>query len=289
LPPAQRPGDVVTQMQTLSPPAAPPRPPVRLQWMRVLVALVVREMATKFGRSWGGYFWAIAEPLGGILMLTAAFSFALRTPPLGNNFALFYATGIIPFFLFSKVSNAVSQAITSNRGLLNYPVVRPLDTVLAKFVTDFLTMFVVGVLLYTAIIRYYALPVTLDLAAIFNGFLLMGLLGLGIGTLNCVITGFWPTWRNIWNVLTKPLFIVSGMFYTFESLPPQAQAVLWWNPLIHGVGLLRSGFYAGYDAGYVAPLYVLGIALGCLFVGGRATAAEGSAPGAHGGSRGCEA
>ena len=71
-------------------------------------------------------------------------------------------------------------------------------------------------LLYTGIILYYDLPVTLDLAAIFNGFLLMGLLGLGFGTLNCVIFRFWPTWRHIWNVLTKPLFLISGMFYTFE-------------------------------------------------------------------------
>ena len=142
---------------------------------------------------------------------------------------------------------SVGQAIDSNRGLLTYPVVNPLDAVLAKFATDFLTMFVVGLLLYTGIILYYDLPVTLDLAAIFNGFLLMGLLGLGFGTLNCVIYGFWPTWRHVWNVLTKPLFIVSGMFYTFESLPPEAQAVLWYNPLIHAIGLTRSGFYAGYE------------------------------------------
>ena len=69
----------------------------------MLFALVVREMSTKFGRSWGGYLWAIAEPLGGILLLTLAFSLALRKPPLGTNFPLFYATGIVPFFLFSNV------------------------------------------------------------------------------------------------------------------------------------------------------------------------------------------
>jgi capsular polysaccharide transport system permease protein len=256
----------MVQMQA-SPSTARPRPPVPLQWLRVLFALMVREMATKFGRSWGGYIWAIAEPLGGIILLTIAFSFAFRKPPIGTNFALFYATGIIPFYLFSTVTASVGQAIDSNRGLLTYPVVNPLDAVLAKFATGFLTMFVVGLLLYTGIILYYDLPVTLDLAAIFNGFLLMGLLGLGFGTLNCVIYRFWPTWRHVWNVLTKPLFIVSGMFYIFESLPPEAQAVLWYNPLIHAIGLTRSGFYAGYNAGYVAPLYVLAIAGGCFLIG----------------------
>ena len=136
-------------------------------------------------------------------------------------------------------------------------MVRPLDAVLAKFVTDFLTMFVVGVLLFAGIILYYALPVNLDLAAASTASCSWGCSGSGIGTLNCVLFGFWPTWTNIWNVLTKPLFIISGMFYTFESLPPQAQAILWYNPLVHAVGLMRAGFYGGYDAAYVSPLYVL--------------------------------
>lgn len=243
------------------------RPPVHLRWLRVIFALVVREMGTRFGRSSGGYLWAVAEPLGGILLLTAAFSLAFRRPPLGTNFALFYATGIIPFFLFTHASQGAGKAIDSNRGLLRYPVVSPLDAVLAKFITDFLTMFVVGVLLYTSIILWYGLQVSLNFALIFNGFLLMGLIGLGIGTLNCVLFGFWPTWRNIWTVLTKPLFILSGMFYTFESMPREAQGILWYNPLIHAIGLIRSGFYSSYEPTYVAPLYVLGLAAGTFLLG----------------------
>ena len=245
----------------------PSRRPVRLRWLRVIFALVVREMGTRFGRSWGGYLWAVAEPLGGILLLTAAFSIAFRRPPLGNNFSLFYATGIIPFFLFTGVSQGTGKAIDSNRGLLRYPVVSPLDAVLAKFITDFLTMFVVGVVLYTSIILWYGLQVNLNFALIFNGFLLMGLIGLGIGTLNCVLFGFWPTWRNVWTVLTKPLFILSGMFYTFESMPQEAQGFLWYNPLIHVIGIIRSGFYSSYRPDYVAPFYVLGIAAVTFLVG----------------------
>jgi capsular polysaccharide transport system permease protein len=257
------------EMQVLSPPlaASPVQGPVRFRWPRVLFALVVREMSTKFGRSWGGYLWAIAEPVGGILLLTFIFGLALRKPPLGTNFALFYASGIIPFFLFSKVTGSVAGAIDSNRGLLTYPVVQPLDAVFAKFITDFLTMLVVGALLYSFLILYYGLPVSLDVAAIFNGFLLMGLLGLGFGTMNCVIYGFWPTWKHIWNVLTKPLFFLSGMFYTYESLPPRAQSVLWYNPLFQAVGLTRAGIYSGYDPVYISPAYVLGISLGCFTVG----------------------
>ncbi len=44
------------------------------QRLRVLAALIIRETSARFGRSWGGYIWAIAEPTGGIVLLSVAFS-----------------------------------------------------------------------------------------------------------------------------------------------------------------------------------------------------------------------
>ena len=61
-----------------------------LQHSRVLIALFIREMITRYGRSIGGYAWAILEPVGWILMLSAIFSSFIRTPPLGQNFPLFF-------------------------------------------------------------------------------------------------------------------------------------------------------------------------------------------------------
>src|SRR5690606_29731202 len=151
-PPMQQNPQPLSQPASRQPPPSPPPSPragrVRFQRLRVLFALVVREMGTKFGRSAGGYAWAIAEPLGGILLLAVAFSLALRSPPLGSSFILFYSTGIIPFHLFNGLSKGVSGAVSSNRGLLTYPVVTPLDAVLAKALLSFLTLFMVALLLY---------------------------------------------------------------------------------------------------------------------------------------------
>lgn len=240
---------------------------MRFQRLRVLFALVVREMGTKFGRSAGGYLWAIAEPLGGILLLSVAFSIALRTPPIGTSFMLFYATGVVPFSMFNTMSKSVAGAIASNKGLLNYPVVSTLDTVLAKFVLNFLTIGVVAILLFTGIILSAGLRVNLDLGAVLSAFVLASLLGLGIGTLNCVLIGFFSTWKNIWGVLTRPLFILSGVLYVYARVPPGFRAVLWYNPLVHVIGVMRSGFYGTYDASYVSYTYVLGISLGSFVIG----------------------
>jgi capsular polysaccharide transport system permease protein len=50
--------------------------------------------------------------------------------------------------------------------------------------------------------------VNLNLAAVLTAFVLAAMLGLGVGTLNCVLFGLYPTWSNVWGVLSRPLFIL---------------------------------------------------------------------------------
>lgn len=225
-------------------------------------------MATTFGKSAGGYFWAIAQPLGGILLLSIAFSLALRTPPLGTSFLFFYSTGVMPFQLFSNTQRAVSAAISSNRGLLAYPVVSVLDAVIAKFLLTLVTNFIISVLLIGGVIIASGTYVVLDWADITTAYLLVSLLGLGVGTLNCVLFGFFPTWKNIWSVLTRPLFILSGILFLYEDAPAAFQKVLWYNPIMHCIGLMRAGFFGTYHAEHVSIPYVLGISLACFVLGG---------------------
>jgi capsular polysaccharide transport system permease protein len=250
---------------TLSPPlAATPR----LRHLRVVAALMLREMDTRFGRAAGGYLWAVAQPLGTILLLSVAFSLMLRSPPMGTSFLLFYATGIIPFNMYRAISTSVAGAVATNRGLLAYPVVSALDAVLAKFVLELCTATLVAAIVFGAVILFFELHVVLDLGAIVTGFGLAALLGLGVGTVNCVLFGFFPTWRNVWRMLSRPLFLLSGVFFLFESLPGKLQAALWWNPLAHVLAVMRSGFYGTYEPQFVSYPYVLGWGLALFFVGG---------------------
>ena len=90
---------------------------VPLQRLRVLFALMVRDMSAKFGRSVGGYLWAVAEPLGGIMLLAVVFSLASARRRSARASCFFYATGVIPFFLYSTVAGGAANAVRANRGL----------------------------------------------------------------------------------------------------------------------------------------------------------------------------
>jgi capsular polysaccharide transport system permease protein len=234
---------------------------------RSVMALILREMSTRYGQNPGGYIWAVLEPLGAIVVLSLAFSLMMRSPSLGNSFILFYATGYLPFSLYQTLSNNIARAISFSKALLFYPSVTWVDAILARFLLNALTGLLVAYLLLTGILMVIDTRVVLDLAPMVLAMGLTMLLGLGIGTLNCALGGIFPTWDLIWSIATRPLFIASGIFFTMEDLPRSVQDILWYNPLIHITGIMRRGFFPMYSPQYVSVLYVLAIALVTLVLG----------------------
>ena len=249
-------------------PRAPRRSPKRrFASLRTIGALVLREMTTTYGRSPGGYLWAILEPVAGIALLTAIFAMSFRSPALGDSFPLFYATGMMPFMMFTGIHSKVSQSLSFNRPLLAYPSVTFVDTIIARFVLNFLTQLMVCYIVFTGIFIFSDTNVILDIPTAALGFTLTGALALSIGTLNCFLFTRFKVWQQTWSILMRPMFFISCVFMLFETIPQPFSDYLWWNPLIHVIGCVRRGFYATYDGLYVTPLYVLMLSTICFTFG----------------------
>ncbi len=224
---------------------------------RVIFALIVREMMTTYGRSAGGYIWAFLEPLLGIALLTLVFALVMRSPPMGTSFALFYACGIIPFMTYMTVQQKIAQSIGFSRQLLVYPRVTFFDAVAARFVLNGITELVVAYVLLSGILIFTGWRAMLDFGEIAMSLGLALLVGLGVGSLNCVLFALYPTWARVWAIGNRPMFILSGIFFMYEDVPPAFQKILWWNPLMHLVGLMRGGVYPTYINDYVSVPYIL--------------------------------
>ncbi|MCI2399801.1 ABC transporter permease [Aliiroseovarius subalbicans] len=234
---------------------------------RTILALMLREMSSTYGRSVAGYFWALAEPVGGIAMMTILFSLALTAPALGDNFPLYYASGFLPFILYSELANKAGQSVRFSKPLLFYPGVTYIDAILARVTLNALTQIMVFVIVVATIIVGFQIDVILDVPAIATAFAMALALALGIGTLNCYLNWRLPSWERIWVIINRPLFLMSCVFFNFETVPQPFQDYLWFNPLIHVVGQMRRGIYATYDAEYVSLSYCFGLAGLCLLFG----------------------
>jgi len=239
----------------------------RLRSMRTILALMLREMATSYGRSAMGYLWAIIEPVAALTLMTLVFSVFLRSPALGTNFPLFFASGFLVFSIYSGVGNNVASAVQYSRPLLEYPAVTALDAVLARFLLNYLTHLMVIFIILTGIIVIYDLRLILDLQQLGLGLLMAGAFALGVGTFNCYLFIAYPSYVQVWAILNRPMFIISGIFFLFDSVPQPFNDLLWYNPLIHIVGQTRAGLYATYSASYVSVAYVMGVSMVLFMIG----------------------
>lgn len=227
---------------------------------RAIGALVLREITTTYGRSPGGYIWAVLEPAAGITLLTIVFSIGFRSPPLGTSFALFYAAGILPLLMYTDISSKLAQTVQFSQALLAYPRVTFLDALIARFVLNLLTQMMVHFMVLGFIMIYLQPTTVLDFSKIAQAYVLVIALALGIGTLNSFLTLAYPIWQTAWSILNRPLFLVSCVFFIFESVPQPYSNYLWFNPIVHIAGLMRDGFYPFYQPSYVSFLYPLGVA-----------------------------
>jgi capsular polysaccharide transport system permease protein len=264
--------DMPADTDPIEPRLEPLRRPARARRFksaRTIGALIMREMQTTYGRSAGGYAWALLEPIGGIALFAFILStgFRIRTPPLGDNFPLFLASGLLLLGLFMQISTRTAQSINFSKPLLFYPAVRYTDPIIARFLLNFLTQLLVIYIIVYGILLIYDMRVIFNMPQIALAVGLTGLLALGIGTLNCFLFSLYPILQNVWSIVTRPLVLVSTIFFTFENIPRGYQDIAWWNPLVHVIGLMRRGFYASYEADWASPFYVGLVGGGSLVVG----------------------
>lgn len=256
-----------TQPRHAATPASPSNGFFRM--VRTVSALILREIATTYGRSAGGYLWALADPILGVTLLTVIFQVVMgrSSPPIGGNFPLFYATGYVTFQMYNDISNKMAASLRYSRPLLAYPAVTFVDALLARLILNTIMHVIVFTVLIAGIAVVFRLALVMDVAVVIRALGLTALLGAGVGTMNCFLIMRFPVWERAWSIVTRPLFLISGIFFTYDIMPKIAQDVLWWNPVLHVIGLTRRGVYGIYPADYVSETYVTLVALILLALG----------------------
>lgn len=235
--------------------------------LRAIIALILREMQTSHGRASGGYLWTIAEPVGGIALLTLIFSAGFRTPPLGTNFAIFYATGIVPFMAYLDMSGKVANSIRYSKPLLAYPAVTFIDALIGRILFNSVTHILVSSLIFTGICAFMDTRTDPQIDQIALGMLMALLLATAVGAMNCFLFEAFSWWHSLWSILMRPVFLVSCIFFVYDDIPQPYRDYLWWNPLVHVIGQMRHAFYPSYSGDYISYTYHFGFSLGLLALG----------------------
>ena len=247
-------------MAVTEPVSEPPRLSTRqalLTQGRVLYALLLREASLRLGQHRFGHVLVLVEAIWFSAILGVIRYFLEVPAPYGQSIIFYMFTGMFPYTLYRQLHSRVSAALEANRALLSYPVVRPVDTLLARAgmqcafqLTAFLIFY--GLFIWLDLAEFPAHPAQL-LAAVAATILL----GFGMGVTGMILRSLWGGWSTVDMMITRVLFFVSGIFYQVEILPPQVREILVWNPMVHAIEWVRYCIYANYFTQILDREYLL--------------------------------
>jgi capsular polysaccharide transport system permease protein len=234
---------------------------------RVLFALMLRNMRTKFFGNGLGYLVAVAWPLTHIVVLVAMFTFLGRAPPFGDSIGLFIATGVVPFQTFNYLARYMMLALARGRPLLAFPEVKVLDMLFSAAMLEVLSAccVVIAFLVIAWFAGIDAMPRDIVQAAFALGACM--LLGLGFGLVNGVLALAFPPWFTGYALVTILFWLASGVYFVPDALPAAAREALAWLPVLQVIEWMRSAYYEGYGGLVLDRSYVIGFAIAMIFFG----------------------
>lgn len=228
---------------------------------------MLRDMRTRFGRSYWGYLIAILWPLTHLMAMTLVFTFMRRAAPIfGDNNAVFVATGVAPYILAMYPSRTTSTAVDAHKSVLMFPAIRPFDLMLARAAVETLAAFLVVILFVSIVYTFDREIIPNDHIVAAGAIFATVYLSISFGLFSAIIIGIFNFWQTGHAILLVFIYLSSGIFFPIESTGETARAILWFNPLAHCVEWLRSAYYPGYGESFVSRSYVLWSATVFLFL-----------------------
>lgn len=229
---------------------------------KVIGALMLREVHTRYGRENLGFLWFTAEPLLFCLLVIGLWVGLHGRFDHGVPIVEFVMTGYLPLTLWSHVTSRAINCLRANAALLYHRQVKMVDLFLARILLEvygsMIAYLVAAFVFWSA--GLYELPRNWSLfyLAWFYFILLAAGLGLVVGSLSEM-----SEWvEKFIGPVMFCLLPVSGAFFMADWLPDNLRAIALWIPTVSAYELLRAGqfgkgIHVHYDLAYLS--FVCGV------------------------------
>lgn len=231
-----------------------------------LGALVERERRTRFAGGAIGHFWAYLTPIAWIAFVVVLFWTLNRAPPIYVAPEIFVATGILPYLAFRQTITSLTRAIPANRSLLYLRPVQAHDLLLATALREAINLTITAFVIFAGISILFDVSAPADPAGVILGLALAWFLACGLGRFIAVIGLISDSFARFVPILLRPVFWLSGIFYTATELPGAAQAALWYSPILHITEIVREGYFLGYHSPIATAWMPLAVGAGFYLI-----------------------
>jgi capsular polysaccharide transport system permease protein len=234
---------------------------------RVVGAMVMRELQTRYGRNNVGYLWMIGEPL----MLASVISTLHYVGKLSHQAGMgpypFSVIGYCLFMIFRNLFNRGEGMIQSAVSMMYHKMITPLDVVLAKAIVELggclsslAILMIAGIMLGIA-----ELPVR----PLYLFFAIFQIIWWAFG-LSLIIASYTYD-SHVLGRFVHPvsyfMMPLSGAFFTMSFLPPWARPLMEWNPMMSIFETARYGWFQAASDRYMFTGYTVAVSAGLTYWG----------------------
>lgn len=238
---------------------------------RVLGALFMREALTRYGRHNIGFLWLFVEPMIFTLGVTALWTAGNMVHGSGVPIVAFALTGYSSVLLWRNMPGRCIGALLANVSLLYHRNIKVLDIFLARLMLEFggatISFFVLSLVFIS--IGWVEPPE--DILEVAAGWFIIAWFGSALAILLGAMSHENELVDKIWHPFSYLLFPLSGAAFMVDALPKAAQNVILYIPIVHGVEMVREGYFgsrarAHFDLSYILPFCLVLTALALLEV-----------------------
>ena len=238
--------------------------------------LTLRELRTKYRRSFLGWTWSMLNPLAVLAIYGFVFGVLFKAnAPVGdpsglNGFAWFLIIAILPWNFFALVTNLGLNAISSNSGLVRR-VAFPREVLVFSNVVHAMVQFGIELCLLAVVLLFAGSPILPWLPVVALLSIVVAVFAAGLALALSALAVYFRDLTYLWSIAIQVWFFITPVVYPPEvvanELPTWAQNLLRLNPMVHVVGAYRDLLYHARFPSLARIGAICGAAIVSLFIG----------------------
>lgn len=214
--------------------------------LRVIGALLMRELHTRYGRANLGFAWFIGEPIVFTFGVVALWSITRGRMEHNVNLVPFVLTGYAPMVMWRHCFAQAVASMQANSSLLYHRNVTMLDIFFARTtleVAGAMLAFCLGVLVFGPLILRLADFPTGSYGLLIGGWLLSAWFAAATALIVAPVTQLSHIAEKLANVVGYAMIPLSGAFWMVDWLPASVQRYALVVPSADAYEMIRAGYF----------------------------------------------
>lgn len=237
---------------------------------RVIWALVLRELQTRYGRENIGFLWLVGEPIMFCSGVAIVWTLIRPAHDHGLPVTAFVITGYVPLTMWRHCIMRALKAFEANGALLFHRQVTPFDIILARSMLEIVGTLAAGILVGGAAVMMGFMDPPKDFGLLYLGLLLHALFSLACALLIASLSERSDVLEKMLSAVMYLSLPASGAFAMVSWLPQSWRWVLLLSPSVQNIEMIRGGQFGPgshpmYDVTYavssIAVMLLWGVSL----------------------------